>query len=56
MALALTRRPGESILLDVDIEIKVVSVKGRQVRISIDAPKSINIVRKELLKDRKDET
>jgi len=33
-----------------DIEIKVCQVQGNQVRIAIDAPKEVNIVRDELLK------
>jgi len=33
-----------------DIEIKVYQVTGNQVRVAIDAPKDVNIVRGELLK------
>ncbi len=49
--LILTRRKGESITIDGDIEVTVVDISGGTVRVGIDAPDEINIVRNELLKD-----
>ena len=46
--LALSRKPGESIVIGNDIEITVLEVKGDQVKIGIDAPKSVPIYRKEI--------
>lgn len=46
--LALTRNRNESIMLGNDIEITVLEVKGEQVKIGINAPKSIPIYRKEI--------
>lgn len=48
--LVLTRHIGETILVGPDIEVTVLGVKGGQVRIGINAPKNVNIVREELLK------
>ena len=49
MALVLTRRKGESIIIDDDIEVTVVGINGKQVKIAIKAPSEVNIVRAELL-------
>lgn len=50
MALCLTRRPGQKLILDrPHIEITVESVVGKTVRLVIDAPKHIKIVRDELI-------
>ncbi len=49
--LDLTRRPDESIRLytsDGVIEITVNKIKGQQVRIGFDAPRSVSIVRREI--------
>ena len=48
--LILTRRMGESLIIDDDIKIKVLSIKGRQVRIGIDAPKEVAVHREEIYK------
>ena len=47
--LILTRKPGESLIIGEDIKVTIFSVKGNQVRIGIDAPKDVHIVRDELL-------
>jgi len=51
--LILTRRPGESIIIKTpageQITVRVLEVKGKQVRIGTDAPDDIAIVREELL-------
>ena len=46
--LALSRKVDESIIIGNDIEIKILEVKGEQVRIGISAPKTVPIYRKEL--------
>lgn len=46
--LALSRKINESIIIGNDIEITVLEVKGDQVKIGINAPKSIPIYRKEI--------
>lgn len=46
--LILTRRVGERLMVGDDIVIKVVRVDGNQVRIGIDAPRNVRIVREEI--------
>jgi carbon storage regulator len=46
--LVLGRRPGESLVIDGDIRITILEVEGERVRIGIDAPRSVPIVRQEL--------
>lgn len=46
--LVLTRRAGESIIVNDHIELKVLRIKGRQVHIGIDAPSSTAVHRKEV--------
>lgn len=48
--LILTRRTGEAVHIGEDIVVRVLGVNGGQVRLGFDAPKSINVVRDELLK------
>jgi carbon storage regulator len=48
--LVLTRRIGEAVHIGDDIVVRVLGVKGNQVRLGFDVPKSINVVRDELLK------
>ncbi len=43
--LILTRRVGETLQIGDDIKVVVVGVKGNQVRLGIDAPKSVNVMR-----------
>ncbi|MEA4880161.1 MAG: carbon storage regulator CsrA [Synergistaceae bacterium] len=47
--LVLSRKPGETILIGDDIEISIVEVRGDTVRIGINAPRNITILRQELL-------
>lgn len=49
--LVLTRKKGESIQIGNDIEITITSIKGDQVKIGINAPKSVEIHRKEVWLD-----
>ncbi|GER68384.1 MULTISPECIES: carbon storage regulator CsrA [Heyndrickxia] len=46
--LILSRRKGESIQIGDDIEITIAAIQGDQVKIGIDAPKHIEIHRKEV--------
>ncbi len=46
--LVLTRKLGESIAIDDDIKIVVLQIKGRQVRLGIEAPRDTKIHREEV--------
>ncbi|HZG15368.1 MAG TPA: carbon storage regulator CsrA [Candidatus Bathyarchaeia archaeon] len=46
--LVLSRKKNESIMIGDQIEIKIVSVEGDTVRIGIDAPRSVQVHRKEV--------
>ena len=46
--LALSRKKNEAIIINNDIEITVLEVKGDQVKIGISAPKEVPIYRKEV--------
>lgn len=46
--LVLSRKKDEAIVINDDIEIKVIEIKGDQVKIGISAPKSVPIYRKEV--------
>ncbi|MGK0289179.1 MAG: carbon storage regulator [bacterium] len=46
--LILTRKLGESITIGDDIKIQVIEIKGKQVRLGIQAPESMTIHREEV--------
>lgn len=47
--LILTRKPSESIIIgDNKVKIKILSIKGRQVRLGITADESISVHREEI--------
>jgi carbon storage regulator len=46
--LILTRRVGETLIIGDDVHITVLGVKGNQVRIGINAPKSVSVHREEI--------
>lgn len=46
--LVLTRKPGETLMLGEDIQVKIISVDGDQVKIGIDAPRALKIYRREV--------
>jgi len=47
--LVISRKPGESLVISDDIKITLLSVSGDKVAIGIDAPRSVSIIREELL-------
>ena len=53
--LILTRKVGESLLIGDDVSVIVLGVKGNQVRIGIDAPKSVSVHREEIYNKIQDE-
>ena len=46
--LVLTRKPGETVMLGEDIQVKIVSVDSDQVKIGIEAPRALKIYRREV--------
>lgn len=44
--LILTRRVGETLMIGENVILTVLGIKGRQIRIGIDAPKSVPVHRK----------
>lgn len=46
--LALTRKKGESLVVNNNIEITVLEIRGDQIKIGISAPKDVPIYRKEV--------
>ncbi|UHA61578.1 carbon storage regulator CsrA [Metabacillus litoralis] len=46
--LVLTRKAGESIQIGDEIELTILSVHGDQIKIGINAPKDVDIHRKEI--------
>lgn len=46
--LALTRKRGESLVINNNVEITVLEIRGDQIKIGINAPKDVPIYRKEV--------
>ena len=46
--LALTRKKGEALMINNNVEITILEVRGDQVKIGIAAPKDVPIYRKEV--------
>ncbi|MEE1131347.1 MAG: carbon storage regulator CsrA [Caryophanon sp.] len=46
--LVLSRKKGETIMINDNIEVKVLSIEGDQVKLGIVAPKSVKIYRQEV--------
>lgn len=53
--LALTRKKGEAIVINNNVEITILEVRGDQVKIGISAPKDVPIYRKEVYLQIQDE-
>lgn len=53
--LALTRKKGESLVINNNIEISILEVRGDQIKIGISAPKDVPIYRKEVYKQIQEE-
>ncbi len=54
--LALTRKKGESIVIDNKIEVSILDIRGDQIKIGISAPKDVPIYRKEVYIQIQEET
>lgn len=54
--LILSRRPGESLVIDGGIRIDILSSDGRTVRIGIEAPTAVRILRAEIVASVEEET
>ena len=50
--LVLTRKIGELIVIGDNIKIKIVEIKGKQVRIGIEAPRSVQVNREEIYRQK----
>lgn len=50
--LVLGRKPGEYVMIGKDIMVKVVKSDDGDLRLAIDAPKSINIIRGEIFENK----
>ena len=46
--LTLSRKKGESLVINNNIEVTVLDIRGDQIKIGIDAPKEIPVYRKEI--------
>ena len=53
--LIITRKKGQSLMIGDDIEITVSKLEDGSVKLGINAPKNVNILRKELLEEIKKE-
>lgn len=54
--LALTRKKGESLVINNNIEITVLEIRGDQIKIGVNAPKDVPIYRKEVYLQIQEET
>jgi len=46
--LILTRRIGEKLIIGEDVTVSILSVKGHQIRVGIEAPRDVQIHREEV--------
>lgn len=49
--LVLTRKQNEGILIGNDIVITVINIEGDKIRLGIEAPKNVRVIREELLRE-----
>ena len=48
--LILTRRIGEAVMIGDEVTVTVLRVKGNQVRLGVNAPKSVSVQREEIFR------
>ena len=53
--LVLTRKPGQKIIINDNIEVTILEVKGDSIRVGIEAPRDITIYRHEIYEEIKNE-
>ena len=53
--LILTRRIGESVIINEDITVTVLGIKGNQIRVGIEAPRHVSVHREEIYQRMKKE-
>lgn len=46
--LALTRKKGESLVINNNIEVTILEIRGNQIKLGISAPRDVSIYRKEV--------
>lgn len=46
--LALTRKKGESLVINNNIEVTILEIRGDQIKLGISAPRNVSIYRKEV--------
>ncbi|MDR2792793.1 MAG: carbon storage regulator CsrA [Treponema sp.] len=49
--LILSRKVNEKIMIGDDISISIIEIKGDQIRIGVDAPRSVKVFRQEVLSE-----
>jgi carbon storage regulator len=49
IVLILTRRPTQAVTIGSDITVTILEIRGRQVRIGVDAPRDIAVLREEIV-------
>ena len=47
--LVLSRRDGESVVIDGEIVVTILEIRGNQIRLGIEAPKNVSVWRGELV-------
>lgn len=53
--LVVTRKPGEGIKIGDDVEITIIKIDDNSVKVSINAPREVKILRSELYKEVEEE-
>ena len=53
--LVLSRKKDEAIIINGNITVRIVEIRGDKIRIGIDAPPEVIILREELIKEEKEE-
>ena len=53
--LILTRRVGEAVVINEEVTVTILGIKGNQVRIGVNAPKNVSVHREEIFERIKSE-